>query len=140
MPVMTLSSYPSVGYLMVTLIIDIAIYLFATWYLSKVLPSEFGINKKWNFLFKKYIWIKYLDKGEKEKSVPELVYSATLEKPTKNLIPVLQIRNLSKVYEETRKLVTDLNIDIYKNQLTVILGHCKSGKSAIMDMITGRSL
>lgn len=39
------------------MLLDGLLYLFFTWYFDKVLPSEFGVRKKWYFLFQKEFWL-----------------------------------------------------------------------------------
>lgn len=47
---------------------------------------------------------------------------------------------LKHVYKQFGKnvVVKNLNLDIYKNQITVLLGHNGAGKSTTMSMITGK--
>lgn len=49
----------------------------------------------------------------------------------------IEIVNLGRRYG-TKMAVDNLNLDIYRNQITVLLGHNGAGKSTTMSMITGR--
>lgn len=54
---------------------------------------------------------------------------------------VVRIRNLTKTYKtfsgEPQTVVKNLSMDIFKNQITVLLGHNGAGKTSTMCMLTG---
>lgn len=49
----------------------------------------------------------------------------------------IELKSVSKCYGRQIS-VNNLDLDIYKNQITVLLGHNGAGKSTTMSMITGR--
>lgn len=48
----------------------------------------------------------------------------------------IELRHVYKQFGQ-KLAVNNLNLDIYKNQITVLLGHNGAGKSTTMSMITG---
>lgn len=48
----------------------------------------------------------------------------------------IELKHVSKQFGKNMA-VNNLNLDIYKNQITVLLGHNGAGKSTTMSMITG---
>lgn len=54
-----------------------------------------------------------------------------------NLKKGIQLTQVCKQYGH-KVAVNNLNLDIYKDQITVLLGHNGAGKSTTMAMITGR--
>lgn len=52
----------------------------------------------------------------------------------------IQLRGLTKVYKNGKRAVDHLTMDMYQNQITVLLGHNGAGKSSTMSMLTGKSL
>nr|CAI5846713.1 unnamed protein product [Callosobruchus analis] len=62
--------------------------------------------------------------------------STFFEKEPSNLKVGVQIRNLRKVYG-TKVAVHSLNLNIYENQITVLLGHNGAGKTTTLLMLTG---
>lgn len=48
----------------------------------------------------------------------------------------IELRHVHKKFRQIMA-VNNLNLDIYKNQITVLLGHNGAGKSTTMSMITG---
>lgn len=132
--VSTLTTYPAIGTLMIMLLVDSVIYIFIAWYLTKVVPSEHSVHQCWNFLF----YHKKLGHMRRER-IPELKKTAVMEEPAEHLVPVIEIRNLNKAFGEARQIITDLNFDIYENQLTVVLGKENDAKSTIVNIIAGKS-
>ena len=49
----------------------------------------------------------------------------------------LLIKNLNKVYSTGKKAVIDLNLNMYQNQIFVLLGHNGAGKTTTISMLTG---
>lgn len=72
-------------------------------------------------------------------SLDQLQSSDEVEAVPTDLIPGVQIRNLHKVFNGKRA-VNGLNLDIYTNQITVLLGHNGAGKTTTMNIITGTDL
>jgi ABC-type uncharacterized transport system ATPase subunit len=59
------------------------------------------------------------------------------------LVPSIKIRALRKVFgkgKTTKVAVDSLNLDIYENQITALLGHNGAGKTTTMFMLTGTRL
>lgn len=47
---------------------------------------------------------------------------------------VLKLTGLTKVYSNGKKAVNDLNITMYKDQISCLLGHNGSGKTSTISM------
>lgn len=54
-----------------------------------------------------------------------------------HLEPGIQIRELRKTFRNKKVAVRDLSLNIYKDQITVLLGHNGAGKTTTMSMLTG---
>lgn len=59
------------------------------------------------------------------------------EAPSKDLKVGLKIQNLRKVFNRF-VAVDKVNMDIYENQITALLGHNGAGKTTTMSMLTGK--
>lgn len=59
------------------------------------------------------------------------------EKEPTNLKVGVKIKNLEKVFHNKKVAVRNLSLNMYENQITVLLGHNGAGKTTIMSMITG---
>ena len=55
---------------------------------------------------------------------------------TKTLIPRLEVKSLTKVYNNT-KVVDDISLSVFPGQITCLLGPSGCGKSTILRMIAG---
>lgn len=63
-------------------------------------------------------------------------YGVVIEKAPNNLQVGIKVENLSKRYGRDTA-VDKIDMQIYKDQITVLLGHNGAGKSTTMSMITG---
>lgn len=59
------------------------------------------------------------------------------EKEPKNLNVGIQIQNLGKVFHGNKVAVSNLSLNMYEDQITVLLGHNGAGKTTTMSMLTG---
>lgn len=46
-------------------------------------------------------------------------------------------QNLTKLYKGRKKAVDGLNLRMYENEITVLLGHNGAGKTTTISMLTG---
>ncbi|XP_028170335.1 ATP-binding cassette sub-family A member 3-like [Ostrinia furnacalis] len=58
------------------------------------------------------------------------------EPPPSNLESGIKIVNVTKMYGPNR-VVDDLSLEVYKGEITILLGHNGAGKSTLMSIITG---
>lgn len=49
-------------------------------------------------------------------------------------------QNLTKIYKGRKKAVDNLNLRMYENEITVLLGHNGAGKTTTISMLTGKLL
>lgn len=50
---------------------------------------------------------------------------------------ILKITGLCKTYSNGKKAVNNLNLTMYKDQISCLLGHNGSGKTTTISMLTG---
>lgn len=60
------------------------------------------------------------------------------EAPPTDLKIGLQIHDLRKVFNGNLVAVDKVNLDIYENQITALLGHNGAGKTTTMSILTGK--
>lgn len=107
-------------------------YGFIAWYFDLVMPRKYGIAKPFDFLCK---WCS--KKFESNIMVP-------VEKKNSNLFENLsdeyeigiRVQNLHKHFGDFYA-VNGVNMNLYKGQITVLLGHNGAGKTTTMSIITG---
>ncbi|XP_068631845.1 phospholipid-transporting ATPase ABCA3-like [Battus philenor] len=124
------------GHVVIMLAIDCVIYMLIALYLEQVLPGPYGVSKKWYFFIQKDFWC-----HRSSFLLDDLLVEDVDPKTVKEKDPVghqvgIKITNLTKVYGNNT-VVNNLNLKIYKDQITVLLGHNGAGKSTTVSMITG---
>ncbi|KAF9820466.1 hypothetical protein SFRURICE_009885 [Spodoptera frugiperda] len=109
-----------------------------TWYLSLVAPGQYGQALPWNFLFKTQYWSKneVIPDMESEEEDPMAQDPRFFESPPANAEIGIKIVNVSKVYPKQRVL-RNVSLEVYKGEITVLLGHNGAGKTTLMSIITG---
>ena len=52
----------------------------------------------------------------------------------------IQIRNLTKIYDNGKLAVNNLTLDMHEDQITVLLGNNGAGKSTTMSVLSGKRI
>jgi ATP-binding cassette subfamily A (ABC1) protein 3 len=132
------------------LYIDIVFWVFMAWYCDNVIPSEWGTQQPpWFFLVPSY-WVPSLrnknlklaeqlvDSEKQEDDAIEPVGAELLEQIANG--NGIQIKNLRKSFNTSagvKHAVDGLDLNMYNNQITCLLGHNGAGKSTTIAMLTG---
>ncbi|XP_063925793.1 phospholipid-transporting ATPase ABCA3-like isoform X3 [Zophobas morio] len=127
----------TLGHIMMMMIIDTFIYLIIALYVEAILPGDYGVPQPWYFPFTTSYWCgrpRYIG-VEDFASIPTNE-GEFFEKDPSNLSPGIQIRNLRKTFG-TKAAVRNLSLNMYNDQITVLLGHNGAGKTTTMSMLTG---
>ncbi|KAL9704634.1 hypothetical protein quinque_008152 [Culex quinquefasciatus] len=126
----------SVGATMMMLLAAGVIYLVIALYVEKVMPGEFGVAEPWYFPFTKKFWTNKVD-------VIEDVNDVMLDNPnSRESDPTgkhagIQIKGLRKVFDKSKVAVKGTYLNMFDDQITVLLGHNGAGKTTTMSMLTG---
>lgn len=131
----------SVGFTMIMLLVDAVLYMLLTIYVEKVFPGEYGFKEPWYFCFKVDYWLPKRTQWETlhdEASLNNYDDPDRFENDpaTVNKRAGVQIRNLRKTFGD-KIAVAGLSLDMYENEITVLLGHNGAGKTTTISMITG---
>ncbi|XP_054549775.1 phospholipid-transporting ATPase ABCA3-like isoform X2 [Talpa occidentalis] len=129
------------AYILGMFLLDAILYGFVAWYIEAVFPGEYGVPKPWNFFLLRSYWFGDTPAGKnKEKEIYKRVENKYLEVEPTNLVAGIQINHLYKVFQvqnTTRVAVKDLSLNIYRGQITVLLGHNGAGKSTAIAILSG---
>ncbi|XP_063894116.1 phospholipid-transporting ATPase ABCA3 [Helicoverpa armigera] len=121
------------------LILQSALYYVFAWYLSLVRPGRYGQALPWNFPFKASYWRNKNEvrpDGDDEEEDPIAHDPRYFETAPSHMDVGIKIVNVSKVFAKQVAL-RNVSLEVYKGEITVLLGHNGAGKTTLMSIITG---
>ncbi|CAB3408775.1 unnamed protein product [Caenorhabditis bovis] len=131
----------SVTMCLVMLAVDTLVFLILAWYVSAIAPGSYGVRQPLYFPFTIRYWfrnyqanrVQYADDEEFD-IIPS---NDNFEAEPLGLKATVHINSLSKVYDNGTKALDSLNLRLYENQITGLLGHNGAGKSTTMSILCG---
>ncbi|RHZ08100.1 hypothetical protein DYB26_013866, partial [Aphanomyces astaci] len=127
------------------LVLDTLLYTALGLYLQEVLPQDYGTPRKWYFLFQVSFW---RGSGVVHARPADKVADAAPD--TSNVEPVgvdvqdgraLKIRGIRKTFQTplgvTKVAVNGVDLTMYQDQITCLLGHNGAGKTTLISILTG---
>ncbi|XP_063704504.1 phospholipid-transporting ATPase ABCA3-like [Culicoides brevitarsis] len=132
----------TVGNTLLMLIVDSVLYLLIALYVEKIKPGDYGVAEPWYFFVTKSFWCKGSAENNVEAENDFRISSLKLhnmEPDPRESVAGIEIKNLRKEYPNKNKKVAvkGLRLNMYENQITVLLGHNGAGKTTTMSMLTG---
>lgn len=127
----------TLGAVMMMLIFDAVVYMLIALYVEAVFPGDYGVPQPWYFPFTATFWCgqpKYV--GVEDFSDENSIDSQSIEKEPTNLRAGIKIKALRKTFGR-KTAVRDISLNMYEDQITVLLGHNGAGKTTTMSMLTG---
>lgn len=127
------------------ILLSYVIFILLTFYLDAIVPWQPGIPKHPLFLFKRSYWFypnehynltvtrsnEDPDNCEGEEGMFEKLSDAGDR-------AVIKLRHVTHIFNGAKKkAVDDLCLTLYRNQISVILGHNGAGKTTTMSILTG---
>lgn len=135
----------SFGEVLLVMIFVLMLHLLLMIYIDQAFPGEFGVPKKWYFPLQPLIRMCNKSKVDREDDYSSLNSEALNaddssrdnfeEEPADARIGI-QIANLTK-YFGTKIAVNKVSLNLFEDQITVLLGHNGAGKTTCMSMLTG---
>lgn len=118
------------------LIVSSVVCAFLYFYISNIWPGRYGIRQSPFFICQKSYYVP--NRVDVQSEVQALNYTSNGFENFQHLNQnaTVRIRNLTKNYG-SNTVVKNLSMDIYKNQITVLLGHNGAGKTTTMCIMTG---
>ncbi|XP_076288268.1 phospholipid-transporting ATPase ABCA3 isoform X2 [Lasioglossum baleicum] len=134
----------SVGLILILSLLGIMLHFMLAVYINAVLPGKYGVRKE------PLYFLKFLKKNKVnlDEDIDHFDYenidNENFEPVTKGVLtPGIQIRSLRKNYKTgflrktTVQAVKGISMDLYKGQITALLGHNGAGKTTLMSIVTG---
>ncbi|CAF0704109.1 unnamed protein product [Brachionus calyciflorus] len=134
----------NLGSLLISMLGWSGVYLCLSWYFERIMPGEFGVKQPWYFPFMKSYWFE----STNDKNYYEDISNPSddtndpdaFEREPSELSASVQIKNLTKIFRtgfEEKKVVDNLNLNFYENQITGFLGHNGAGKTTVTFILCG---
>ena len=129
----------NVGYIKVSILVAHSGTLI--WYVDSIWPFQFGIPKPFYFPLLPSYWCPEWCVGSESVSPAENkdtygVIMEHFEREPSHLKAGIECYHLQKKFHH-KMAVSDVTLNIYSGQITVLLGHNGAGKTTTMNMITG---
>lgn len=125
----------------VYLIMDTLMYLVLYYYFIEVFPGAYGTPKSFMFPFDRSFWIRR-QVGQEPAASGSGESDAMSSNESGKSDVVVRVRDLTKEFRPLcggvpKVAVKNLSMDIYRNQISVLLGHNGAGKTTTMSIISG---
>ena len=132
----------TIGHVLFMMMIDAVIYAVLAWYIEAVRPGEFGVPQPWYFPFSKTYWLGNSVEQKSSYSSHRCDLSQAdpdyFEQDPAGQQIGIKIEGLTKIFKRANKVaVNNMHLNMYSNQITVLLGHNGAGKTTTMSMLTG---
>mmetsp|Transcript_43917 Transcript_43917/g.64517 ORF Transcript_43917/g.64517 Transcript_43917/m.64517 type:complete len:2436 (+) Transcript_43917:98-7405(+) len=142
------------------MLFDTFLYMVLAWYFDAVVPRQFGVAKKWYYLCLpsywrscfSWCWCGRQSKRERKTRNTNINITHTrlnveqgkksrrdaFECVSSTLAPRVEINDLVKCYNKINGNAVDhLNLNLYENEITCLLGHNGAGKTTTISILTG---
>ncbi|CAK4126529.1 unnamed protein product [Aphanomyces euteiches] len=131
------------------MVFDAILYSLLALYLQEVIPQEYGTPKKWYFPLQPSFWLggsradaKVVDKVAEAAPETINVESVGVELQAQEQDGrALRIRGIRKTFQTpmgvTKVAVNGVDLTMYQDQITCLLGHNGAGKTTLMSILTG---
>uniref|UniRef100_A0A8C0LE62 ATP-binding cassette sub-family A member 3-like n=1 Tax=Canis lupus dingo TaxID=286419 RepID=A0A8C0LE62_CANLU len=126
------------GYILLMLLLDAFLYGLVTWYMETIFPGQCGVPQPWYFFLLRSYWLGETKIREKKEvkncgQTPNKHFEA---EPT-SLVAGIQIKHLHKEFGD-KVVVNNMSLNLFKGQITILLGQNGAGKTTILSLLTGR--
>ncbi|XP_056409685.1 ATP-binding cassette sub-family A member 10-like [Hyla sarda] len=128
------------------LLLDSILYFLLTLYFDKILADKYGMKFEPYFFLCRSYWSKTkmtpipLDTLERERADTEdYVEKVPVELIGKEAIRLYKIKKIYSGKDKKTEALRDLDLDIYKGQITALLGHSGAGKTTLLNILSGMS-
>jgi ATP-binding cassette subfamily A (ABC1) protein 3 len=128
----------SLGSILGMMIASSFLTAFLIWYLDNVWPFQPGVPKPAWYLFTPDYWFKRI--AGKNVNTEEVSYDPRyFEKREDNTPVAIRLKGVTKIYGQVKKKVAvdNVSLNIYRDEITCLLGQNGAGKTTTMSMITG---
>ncbi|CAL7939780.1 unnamed protein product [Xylocopa violacea] len=134
----------SIGFIFLFSLLGTLLHFSLAVYINAILPGKYGVREDPLYFLKNLKKNKICLDEDIEDFDYDNIDNENFEPVTKGVLtPGIQIRNLKKTYKSLclRKTAVEalkgISMDLYKGQITALLGHNGAGKTTLMSILTG---
>ncbi|XP_076762980.1 ATP-binding cassette sub-family A member 17 [Xylocopa sonorina] len=134
----------SIGFILIFSLLGVLLHFSLAIYINAILPGKYGVREDPLYFLKNLRKNKVCLDEDIEDFDYDDIDNENFEPVTKGVLtPGIQIRNLKKTYKSfcLRKTAIEalkgISMDLYKGQITALLGHNGAGKTTLMSILTG---
>ncbi|XP_035705489.1 ATP-binding cassette sub-family A member 3 isoform X2 [Folsomia candida] len=129
----------SMGDCLIMMIANGVVYLISALYIEAVRPGEFGVPLPFYFPFTKSFWTSksWTYESNHEIETSSDVPADFFEAEPKDKFPGIQIKGLTKIYDNGKVALRNLSLNFYQGEITAFLGHNGAGKTTTMSILSG---
>lgn len=112
------------GFVLIMLVFDAFLYLMVALYVEKIFPGDYGVAERWNFPFTAKFWLnsaEYVGVQDMNSNDADRI-NANFEREPTNKVAGVQTKGLRKVYDNNKIAVEGLNLNMFEDEITVLLG------------------
>lgn len=130
----------SVGHVMIMMLVASVLYIIICLYMEQIYPGEFGVPRPWYFPVTRKFWCPNYQqfRGVDNLSEEDIHRDecSSFEAEPDNMHIGLQVKNLKKRFGN-KMAVKGVTMNMFENEITVLLGHNGAGKTTTIAMLTG---
>ncbi|XP_066132948.1 phospholipid-transporting ATPase ABCA3-like [Saccopteryx bilineata] len=124
------------GYIIGMLLLDALLYGLVAWYIETVFPGVYGMSQPWYFFLMRSYWYGHprIRRGNEE--IEDCEETQYFEAASPSWVAGIQIKGLHKTFGD-KVAVNNISLNLYKGQITILLGENGSGKTTVLSILTG---
>ncbi|KAK7002955.1 ATP-binding cassette sub-family A member 1 [Biomphalaria glabrata] len=129
----------SVAWSFYMMLIDSVIYFLVGWYIQELKPGKYGVGQPFYFPFQLSYWKSFCKyKLPTRERIDRKAHTASslFEAPPEGVNVGISVENISKIYYN-KKVLDQLNLQFYENQITSLLGQNGAAKTTTIKIICG---
>ncbi|KAH8387873.1 hypothetical protein KR093_009980 [Drosophila rubida] len=128
----------TIGAVIIVMLISSVICMIICLYIEQVFPGPFGVTRPWYFPVTRSFWCGHRKNSGSASDSPDMPPQnrPTFEAEPENVEAGVQIRNLQKKFGK-RLAVKGIWLNMFMDEITVLLGHNGAGKTTTIAMLTG---
>ncbi|CAI4221781.1 unnamed protein product [Auanema sp. JU1783] len=126
---------------MIAFAIQTVVFCVLAWYISAIAPGVYGVSQPLYFPFTRRYWFPNSCTECEEENVIEtfdqIQAGDCFESDPHDLKMTVRVKSMSKIYKSGTKALNQLNLRLYENHVTALLGHNGAGKTTTMSILCG---